>query len=130
MFVIFFFLLSIVALNVLVGLTVDDIRNFLDNANLRELSLRLQFLRNMEHHSIHTTLNQVIDPRITRNSHFKIWEKFEKKQKERRNKAQLEEERRNIKVLIDSQTASIKSELKDLKEIVTLLKIGQNQSKS
>ena len=126
MFVIFFFLLSIVALNVLVGLTVDDIRNFLHNANLRELSLRLQFLREMER----TRLNQVIESRITRNSHFKIWEKIEKRQKEIRNKAQFEEERRNIKVLIDSQTASIKSELKDLKEIVTLLKIGQNQSKS
>merc|ERR1711971_401260 len=38
MFVIFFFSVSIVALNVLVGLTVDDIRNFLDNADLRKLT--------------------------------------------------------------------------------------------
>ena len=48
MFLVFFFFVSIVALNVLVGLTVDDIRKFLGNADLRKLSMRLEFIRQME----------------------------------------------------------------------------------
>ena len=47
-FVIFFVILSIVALNVLVGLTVDDIRNFIDTADLRKLSARLKYVLQME----------------------------------------------------------------------------------
>ena len=47
-FLVFFFLVSIVALNVLVGLTVDDIRNFLENADLRKLTMRLKFIMEME----------------------------------------------------------------------------------
>ena len=81
-------------------------------------------------------------------SKAKIWEKIEKKQEERRKKAELEEERRNIKDLIDSQTktlsdmktspdtvfsdmSDIKSKLKSLEEMVTKMKstIDQNQSK-
>ena len=40
MFLIFLVFVSIVAINVLVGLTVDDIRNFLENADLRKLTMR------------------------------------------------------------------------------------------
>ena len=43
-FLVFFFLVSIVALNVLVGLTVDDIWNFLENADLVKFSLRRQWI--------------------------------------------------------------------------------------
>ena len=42
MFVFFFFLLSIIALNLLVGLTVDDIKNFLDEADLKNLKLKVK----------------------------------------------------------------------------------------
>merc|ERR1719237_1011502 len=48
MFLVFFFFVSIVALNVLVGLAVDDIRNFLENAELRKLTMRLKFILAME----------------------------------------------------------------------------------
>ena len=41
MFVVFFFILSIVTLNLLVGLTVDDIKEFLDNAETKNLRLRV-----------------------------------------------------------------------------------------
>ena len=132
----------------------------LEDADLRKLSMRLKFVLEMERHYIHKMKTQVIDPKITRKSHFelpytndliskaKIWEKIEKKQEERRKKAELEEERRNIKDLIDGQTktlsdmktspdtvfsdmSDIKSKLKSLEEMMTKMKstIDQNQSK-
>ena len=45
MFVVFFFLLSIVTLNLLVGLTVDNIKEFLDNAEIQNLKLRVSLIR-------------------------------------------------------------------------------------
>ena len=132
LFVAFFFMLSIVALNVLVGLTVDDIRNFLEDADLRKLSMRLKFVLEMERHQTHK--KREINAKITRRSHFelpytndliskaKIWEKIEKKQEERRKRAELDEERRNIKNLIDNQT-------KSLEEMLIRI-INQNQPKS
>ena len=41
MFVVFFLLLSIITLNLLVGLTVDDIQTFLDEADLKNLKLKV-----------------------------------------------------------------------------------------
>ena len=41
LFVIFFFLLSIITLNLLVGLTVDDIKEFLDEAEFQNLKLKV-----------------------------------------------------------------------------------------
>ena len=41
MFLVFLFLVLIVAINVLVGLTVEDIRNFLENADLCKLTMSL-----------------------------------------------------------------------------------------
>ena len=42
LFVVFFFLLSIVTLNLLVGLTVDDIKEFLDEAEFKNLKLKVR----------------------------------------------------------------------------------------
>ena len=93
-FVYFFLGLSLVALNVLVGLTVDDIRNFLKNADLRKLKMILKYILQIERTSVHSTKRkeQVGDIKpITRRSNFeinvtndliskqKIWEKIEKK---------------------------------------------------
>ena len=87
MFVIFFFMVAIVALNVLVGLTVDDIRNFLENADLWKLSMRLRYILETERHYMQKRKGkeQTIDSVITKQSHFnpfsndliskgKIWE--------------------------------------------------------
>lgn len=41
LFVVFFFLMSIVTLNLLVGLTVDDIKEFLDEAEFKNLKLKV-----------------------------------------------------------------------------------------
>ena len=41
MFIAFVIAVTFLAFNVLVGLTVDDIRKFLGNADLRKLSMRL-----------------------------------------------------------------------------------------
>ena len=48
LFVIFFFLVSIITLNLLVGLTVDDIQTFLDEADLKNLKLKLAFVLGIE----------------------------------------------------------------------------------
>ena len=48
MFIAFVIAVTFLAFNVLVGLTVDDIRKFLGNADLRKLSMRLEFIRQME----------------------------------------------------------------------------------
>ena len=48
LFVIFFFLVSIITLNLLVGLTVDDIQTFLDEADLKNLKLKLAFVLGMK----------------------------------------------------------------------------------
>ena len=52
-FIYFFFLafvisVTFVAFNVLVGLTVDDIRKLQGNADLRKMSMRLEFIRQVE----------------------------------------------------------------------------------
>ena len=44
MFIFFFLLLSIITLNLLFGLTVDDIQTFLDEADLKNLRLKVNFL--------------------------------------------------------------------------------------
>ena len=111
MFIIFFLLLSIVALNVLVGLTVDDIRNFLVHADLLKLKLLLQIVLERE------SGKNLIEPNILSKdpgkfylnismdliSKEKIWEKIGKKQEENRRRAELEEEKKDLKDFIHEQ---------------------------
>ena len=68
LFVVSFFMLSIVTLNVLVRLTVDNIRNVQEDADLLQLSKRLKFVIQMERHHIQKMITQPIDTTITRNS--------------------------------------------------------------
>lgn len=42
LFVVFFFLMSIVSLNLLVGLTVDDIKTFLDEAEFKNMKMKVK----------------------------------------------------------------------------------------
>ena len=42
MFVVFFVLLSIITLNLLIGLTVDDIKTFLDDADLEKIKMKVK----------------------------------------------------------------------------------------
>ena len=44
-FAVFFAFVSILSLNVLVGVTVDDIRRFLENANVMLLSKQIEFVQ-------------------------------------------------------------------------------------
>ena len=48
LFIVFFVLVSIITLNLLVGLTVDDIKTFLDEADLKNLQLKLRFVLGIE----------------------------------------------------------------------------------
>ena len=127
MFLVFFFFVSIVALNVLVGLTVDDIRNFLENADLRKLTMRLKFILAMERLAMknrkNKTLrsdtiekqNNLLEASATSDliSKARIWEKIEKKQEESRKKGETEEERRNLKDMIYDQTQKLRTEINE-----------------
>ena len=142
MFVIFFFMVSIVALNVLVGLTVDDIRNFLENADLWKLSMRLKYILETERHYMQKRKGreQTIDSLITKQSHFnpfsndliskgKIWEKIEKKQEDRRKKAEIEQERKNVKEMINSQTTKLKKLMsRRWKAVTKMMKESESQN--
>ena len=48
LYIIFYFLLSIVSINLMVGLTVDDIKEFLDEAEFKNLKLKLTFVLGIE----------------------------------------------------------------------------------
>ena len=143
MFVIFFFMVSIVALNVLVGLTVDDIRNFLENADLWKLSMRLKYILETERHYMQKRKGRelAIDSLITKQSHFnpfsndliskgKIWEKIEKKQEDRRKKAEIEQERKNVKEMINSQTTKLKKLMsRRWKAVTKMMKESETQNR-
>ena len=126
MFLVFFFFVSIVAINVLVGLTVDDIRNFLENADLRKLEMRLKFILAMERVAMKKKkVKPLTSEKIQKQNHLeasatsdliskaRIWEKVEKKQEDSRKKGESEEERRNLKDMINDQTNKITTEIND-----------------
>ena len=127
MFLVFFFFVSIVALNVLVGLTVDDIRNFLENADLRKLTMRLKFILAMERVAMkkYNKIEPLISEKIQKQDHLeasatsdliskaRIWEKIEKKQEYSRKKGETEEERRNLTDMINDQTNKLTTEIND-----------------
>ena len=48
-FIVFFLLLSLILLNLLVGLSVSDVNIFVEVADLKKMSMRLKFVLNMEH---------------------------------------------------------------------------------
>ena len=48
LYLVFFFLMSIVSINLMVGLTVDDIKEFLDEAEFKNLKLKLTFVLGIE----------------------------------------------------------------------------------
>ena len=142
MFLVFFFFVSIVALNVLVGLTVDDIRNFLENADLRKLTMRLKFILAMERvamkkKKIKPLTSEKIQKQNTLEasatsdliSKARIWEKIEKKQEESRKRGESEQERRSIKELINDQTAKLecklRSEIENLKKLIVAEKLDE-----
>ena len=98
MFLAFVICVTFVAFNVLVGLTVDDIRNFLDNADLRKLSMRLEFIRQMEQVEqipwIMSKKKNPLDTTISKETTFgaMIWKEIEKRQVESRKKGKVEKE--------------------------------------
>ena len=98
MFIAFVIAGTFLAFNVLVGLTVDDIRNFLNNADLRKLSMRLEFIRQMEQVEqipwIITAKKKPLDTKISKETSFgaMIWKEIEKRQVESRKKGKVEKE--------------------------------------
>ena len=135
LFVAFFFLVSIVALNVLVGLTVDDIRNFLQNADLLKLKFRLRYILAQERGHLMQMVEQrkvgkdkesnIIQIKKQHEmaktndliSKAKIWEKVEKKREERRLRTEHQQEQLDQKKLIHDQTRKIKEMLSKRRRI-------------
>ena len=141
MFVIFFLLVSILGINVLVGLTVDDIRNFLQNADLRKLSMRLKFILESErHYLMKKKISMTIDPVFTKQSQYelpitndliskaKIWEKMENKREESRKRAEVELDRKNLTDMIDGQTKKLRKLMsKRWKAVTKVLKDSEKE---
>ena len=128
-FLVFFSLVSIVAINVLVGLTVNDIRNFLENADLLKLTMRLKFslrrewLATNRNREKRDPLTKQVDKELSATSSLvaryqattsnliskeRVWEKVEKK------KWEAEEERRNIEKLMKKQTQQLTASLNSI----------------
>jgi transient receptor potential cation channel subfamily A protein 1 len=112
MFVVFFLLVSLVALNVLVGLTVADINNFLENADLRNLSMRIEYILKLERHAFQRLKKKDrvnFQPVIKKPAHWmrsvinnliskkKIWAIIEKKQENGRIRGEIEREKKELK---------------------------------
>ena len=128
MFLVFLFLVSIVAINVLVGLTVDNIRNFLENADLRKLTMRLKFILMMERLTMKKKQKkEKLDDQIKKGkleasttsdliSKVRIWEKVEKKIEESRKRGEQERERKSMKDLINDQTEKLRVEIESIKQ--------------
>ena len=128
-FLVFFSLVSIVSINVLVGLTVNDIRNFLENADLLKLTMRLKFslrrewLATNRNREKRDPLTKQVDKETSATSSLvaryqattsnliskeRVWEKVEKK------KWEAEEERRNIEKLMKKQTQQLTASLNSI----------------
>ena len=128
-FLVFFSLVSIVAINVLVGLTVNDIRNFLENADLLKLTMRLKFslrrewLATNRNREKRDPLTKQVDKELSATSSLvaryqattsnliskeRVWEK------EKRKKWEAEEERRNIEKLMKKQTQQLTASLNSI----------------
>ena len=100
MFLAFVICVTFVAFNVLVGLTVDDIRKFLGNADLRKLSMRLEFIRQME--QVHKNpwisywrnKEEGLDDTVTKETTFgaQIWKEIQKRQVENKKKGKMDKE--------------------------------------
>ena len=115
MFLAFVICVTFVAFNVLVGLTVDDIRNFLANADLRKLSMRLEFIRQMEQvpwiaKGLCTKKGKKdLDTTISKENYFgaMIWKEIEKRQVESRKKGKMEKD-----------LSKVQEEMKELKSMI------------
>ena len=116
MFLAFVICVTFVAFNVLVGLTVDDIRKFLGNADLRKLSMRLEFIRQME--QVHKNpwisywrnKKEGLDDTVTKETTFgaQIWKEIQKRQVENKKKGKMEKE-----------ISKMQKEMKEMKEVLS-----------
>ena len=127
MFLAFVICVTFVAFNVLVGLTVDDIRNFLQNADLRKISMRLEFIRQMEQVQKISciTTKKDLDTKISKENCFgaMIWKQIEKRQVESRKKGKVEkdlsemqEKMKELKAMLVDTNKFIRSSLQKPEE--------------
>ena len=117
MFLAFVICVTFVAFNVLVGLTVDDIRKFLGNADLRKLSMRLEFIRQMEQVQKNKWIShwrnkgEGLDDTVnTKKTNFgaQIWKEIQKRQVENKKKGKMEKE-----------ISKMQKEMKKMKEMLS-----------
>ena len=132
MFIAFVIAGTFLAFNVLVGLTVDDIRKFLDNADLRKVSMRLEFIRQMEQVEqiqwIKTKKKDPLNNTISKKTSFEamIWKEIEKREMKSRKKGKLEEEMNKMQ----SKIKELKEEMNiNTNKLVAEIKSSLQQSK-
>ena len=126
MFLAFVICVTFVAFNVLVGLTVDDIRKFLGNADLRKLSMRLEFIRQMEQVQQNPWISywrnkeEELDHTVTKETAFgaQICKEIQKRQVENKKKGKMEKEMskmqkemKKLKLMLSDNNKLIKSSL-------------------
>ena len=117
MFVAFVIVVTFLAFNVLVGLTVDDIRKFRRDACLRKIKRRLEYIRRQRKFGsfFFKKSNREFN-QITRNTNFgkKIFNEIEKRLMKIRESRKMKDESKNMQAVLEHQ----QSEIKELKEVL------------
>ena len=117
MFVAFVIVVTFLAFNVLVGLTVDDIRKFRRDACLRKIKRRLEYIRRQRKFgSFFFKKSKREFNQITRNTNFgkKIFNEIEKRLMKIRESRKMKDESKNMQAVLEHQ----QSEIKELKEVL------------
>ena len=118
LFLTFVISVTFIAFNVLVGLTVDDIRNILNNADTRTRIMKNDFLCRIEQTPpwIQTKKKRPLDTTISKKTQFgaMIWNEIEKRHLEYTKKGKLEDEMNRMQ----SEMNEMKSKNNELKEML------------
>ena len=116
MFVAFVIVVTFLPFNVLVGLTVDDIRKFRRDADLRKIKRRLEYIRRQRKFGSFFFKSNKEFNQITRNTNFgkKIFNEIEKRLMKIRESRKMKDESKNMQAVLEHQ----QSEIKELKEVL------------
>ena len=97
-FTAFVICITLLAFNVLIGVTLDDVRHFMGNPDVRRVSMRMELIRQMEQMAqLSWTLSdkkKLLDTTLTKKTPFErlVWKKIEKRQGEQKKMAARKEE--------------------------------------
>ena len=139
MFIVFVMVVTFLSFNMLVGLTVDDIRIFLRDADLRKTKRRLEFIHHTEEMKetrylskfFFTGKSEKPPKKIIRDLSFqnclerslshKIFKEIERRQMKTREAKKMKTESKDLEAKLEKQ----QSQIKDLKELINTNKQSQ-----